>query len=100
MLAQIHKKQTAVLPPPRPEQANRGGGERRQGEGRNNQPPGRRPDRLGTTLLKWFTLATAIGLCLETALGIYMAFKFNPGQQLIWILLLLGTLLPLATIVF
>jgi multisubunit Na+/H+ antiporter MnhC subunit len=49
--------------------------------------------------LKWFFLATSLGLVFTTALGIYMAFKYNRSRVLVWGLLLGGTAIPLALIV-
>ena len=48
--------------------------------------------------LKWFFLATAVGLIFSTLLGIYMAFKFNRSRALVWGMLFLGTAIPLALI--
>jgi hypothetical protein len=66
-----------------------------QPEGRRNEERG--PNKL-TLALKWFFLATAIGLIFSTFLGIYMAFKFNRSRALVWGMLFLGTAIPLALI--
>jgi hypothetical protein len=52
-----------------------------------------------TLALKWFFLAMAVGLISSTLLGIYMAFKFNRNQALVWGMLIAGTVIPLALIV-
>jgi hypothetical protein len=52
-----------------------------------------------TLALKWFFLATTVGLTFSSVLGIYMAFKFNRSRALIWGLLILGTAIPVALIV-
>ena len=88
VLAQVHKKQTAALPPGRPAQPERREAPRR--------PEVKRPVSLATLALRWFTLLMSLGLMATTALGIYMAFKFNPGRRLIWVLLVAGTVLPVA----
>ena len=68
--------------------AQRPQGEKRAGEG------GRRRQSPFTFALKWFFLATSLGLVFTTVLGIYMAFKFNRSRVLIWGLLAGGTLIP------
>ncbi len=93
VLAQLHKKQTAVLPPARPEQANHKEAPKRE---EVRSAPVKKQGSVATVALKWFVLAMSIGLMLTTGLGVYMAFKFNPGRRLIWVLLALGTALPAA----
>ena len=46
--------------------------------------------------LKWFVVLMAIGLTVTSGLGIYMAFKYERNQAIVWGLLIAGTLLPLA----
>ncbi|HXN49617.1 MAG TPA: hypothetical protein VN893_23400 [Bryobacteraceae bacterium] len=70
--------------PPRPE-AGRRSGER----GANKF----------TLALKWFFLAMAVGLIFSTLLGILMAFQYNRSRALVWGLLILGTVIPVALIV-
>ena len=105
-LGSIHKDQTVSEkhgPPPgfareqgRPPEADKAR--------RPQQPPqggrpneGRKSNKL-TLALKWFFLATAVGLIFSTLLGIYMAFKFNRSRALVWGMLFLGTAIPLALI--
>jgi hypothetical protein len=64
-------------------------------DSRRNQERG--PNKL-TLALKWFFLATAVGLIFATLLGIYMAFKFNRSRTLVWGMQFLGTAIPLALI--
>jgi Kef-type K+ transport system membrane component KefB len=64
-------------------------------EGGRNEERG--PNKL-TLALKWFFLAMAVGLIFSIFLGIYMAFKFNRSQALVWGMLFLGTAIPLALI--
>jgi hypothetical protein len=102
-LGSIHKNQTLTErrgPPP----GRVGLGQRRppeMNEGRRPPQSGDRgPRESGFTLaLKWFFLATSLGLVFTTALGIYMAFKYNRSRVLVWGLLLGGTAIPLALIV-
>jgi len=70
---------------------------------RPRQPEGgRRNEERGanklTLALKWFFLATAVGLVFSTLLGIYMAFKYSRSRGPVWGLLLLGTAIPVALI--
>jgi hypothetical protein len=104
-LASIHKDQTVSEKhgpppgfageqkrPPQPDEARRppqpGGGRQSEERGSNKL----------TLALKWFFLATAVGLFFSTLLGIYMAFKFNRSRALVWGLLFLGTAIPAALI--
>lgn len=74
------------------------------GQARRAQPPegGRRnQQRVSnpfTLALKWFFLATAVGLIFSTLLGVYMAFKFNRNRVLVAGVLFLGTAIPVALI--
>jgi hypothetical protein len=80
-------------PQDRAEPANRPPGNERRG----NQ---NRRESLPTLVLKWFFLASSLGLALSTVLGIYMAFKFNRSRALIWGLLFSGTAIPAALVVW
>jgi hypothetical protein len=55
-------------------------------------------ESLFTTALKWFFLATSLGLTFTTVLGIYMAFKYNRSRAVVWSLLAAGTVIPAALI--
>ena len=99
-LGSIHKNQTLAErrgPPP-----GFAGAERRPQEfGAANKPPQRNEIQRQsgfTVALKWFFLATSLGLVFTTLLGVYMAFKFNRSRVLIWSLLLGGTAAPAALI--
>jgi len=109
-LGSIHKDQVVTKqhgPPPgsagqpnRPPQADEA---HRPAQPGPPQPEGaRRNEERGTNkltlALKWFFLATAVGLIFSTLLGIYMAFKFNRSRTLVWGTLFLGTAIPLALI--
>jgi hypothetical protein len=109
-LGSIHKDQVVTKqhgPPPgsagqpnRPPQADEAHRTAQPGTpqpegGRRNEERG--PNKL-TLALKWFFLATAVGLIFSTLLGIYMAFKFNRSRTLVWGMLFLGTAIPLALI--
>lgn len=107
-LGSIHKDQTvSEKHGPPPGFAREQGGPPEAGE--SSRPPqpqgpqggrpneGRKSSKL-TLTLKWFFLATAVGLIFSTLLGIYMAFKFNRSRTLVWGMLFLGTAIPLALI--
>jgi hypothetical protein len=69
------------------------------GERRAPRSEARRLHESGFTLaLKWFFLATSIGLVFTTVLGIYMAFKYNRSRILVWSMLFAGTAIPAALI--
>ena len=102
-MGSIHKKQTLSLrhgPPPgfageqrRLPAGNQALRRLRPDGGHRNQE--QRSNKF-TLALKWFFLATAVGLAFSTLLGVYMAFKFNRSRVLVWGLLLLGTAIPVA----
>jgi hypothetical protein len=105
-LASIHKDQTVSEkhgPPPRlvgeqkrPPESDEARRPPQLPEG-GHRDEKRGPNKL-TLALKWFFLATAVGLTSSTMLGIYMAFKYNRSRALVWGLLLLGTAIPVALI--
>lgn len=106
-LGSLHKNQTVAErrgPPPgsaggqmRSPEARNEGSKPAQGDGpRRNE--GRQQSRF-TLALKWFFLAASMGLVFTTALGIYMAFKFNRSPALIWGLLAGGTAIPAALVI-
>lgn len=67
--------------------------------GRPPRSEDRRPRESGyTSALKWFFLATSLGLVATTLLGIYMAFKYNRSRIIVWSLLLAGTVIPAALV--
>lgn len=91
-LAQLHKKQTLVLPPKRPPAQN---ASRPEAESRPSPEANKPPVQPASTLLmKWFTFLMGIGLDTTTLLGIYMAFKYNRDRRLVWGLLIVGAVLP------
>src|SRR4051812_809137 len=57
--------------------------------------PPRAPRRKRSMPLQIFVGLMAISLISTTLLGIYMSFKYNRDQRLVWGLLILGTVLPL-----
>ncbi len=116
-LASIHKNQTIAErhgPPPglgreqsRPAQASAAEQKRPPSSDEEVRPPqapkdGRGNEERGSNkvslALKWFFLATALGLVSSTLLGIYMAFTFNRSRALVWGMLFLGTAIPVGLI--
>ena len=67
-----------------------GGGEK---HAHNDDAP-----RLSTLLLKWFFLATALGLAISTGLGLWLGLKYTRHKSLSWTLLIAGAAIPLALI--
>lgn len=80
----------------RPPESNKAGASTQTRE--DGRRPEERKANKPTLVLKWFLLATAVGLICSTLLGIYMAFKFNRSRALVWTMLLLGTAIPAALI--
>jgi hypothetical protein len=91
-LAQIHKKQTPVVPvrkPPPPAAAT-------AKPSPPDAPVGKKHNALP---LKVFFLMVAISLFLSTLTGIYMAYKYMRNRKAVTAILLLGAVIPL-TLVF
>lgn len=112
-LAQLHKKQTTVVPvrKPRPEPP---GVSAREGKTGRPTPPDANPDSKQSTKapdaqvpkppghlpMKIFFLLVSVGLFLSTATGIYMAYRYSRGKLLISGLLAAGIILPLLLLPF
>jgi hypothetical protein len=94
-LAEIHKNQRlpqakrespAVASIPLPKKTEAPAPEKRESPARRNP----------SMPLKIFVLFMAVGLVSSSLLGIYMAFRYNRDRRIIWALLSVGTLLPIA----
>lgn len=109
VLGQIHKKQTAILPVRRPAAAPQPAQEAAAG------PHPRQSSEPTTVLatsapqpapqkshmpLKIFFLTVSIGLFVMVLTGIYMAYKYSQSRLVITLLLIAGTVLPLALLPF
>ena len=46
--------------------------------------------------LKWFVVLMAAGLISTSILGIYMAFKYNRDRRIVWAMIILGIIIPIA----
>ena len=91
-LAQIHKKQTPVVParkPPSP------GAAATTKPSPPEAPVGKKHNALP---LKVFFLMVAISLFLSTLTGIYMAYKYMRNRKAVTAILLLGAVIPLALV--
>ncbi len=76
----IHKDQTYTPPPEHPDDANRP----------------QDADPLNTTVLKAFYRVVARGLIVSTLMGVWMAVRYGRRKRLIWALLVIGSILPVA----
>lgn len=98
-LAQVHKKQTTIVPMHKPHPM----------EGENQKPAGgNAPSSPGAVAvaaaprmpqknplpLKIFFAFVALGLFVSTLIGIYMAYRYSRKPALLGVLLLAGVLLP------
>lgn len=105
VLAQIHKKQTANLPPRRPPSpaaaatTPAAGQEPQRSDARpsppaqvDNRAPG--PPQRKPVPLKAFFLLVSLGLVASTLSGIWMAYTYDRNKRLITLLLVAGTILP------
>jgi hypothetical protein len=109
MLAQIHKKQTPIVPikrlPPPEKQVDKAIQEKAQA---SPTPPTEAPKPTGEAALKshnplplkCFFLLASIGLFVSTLSGLYMSYKYIRNRRLITIMLLSGIILPVLLTVF
>lgn len=90
-MAQLHKKQTFVLPAPKPKAA--------VGSPQDSRPtPEKKPagTKASVLVLKCFVFVMSIGLALSTLLGIAMAFFYGGDARVVWAVVLAGIVLPIA----
>jgi hypothetical protein len=113
MLAQIHKKQTPVVPvrkaPPQNKQADKAVPEKTQPSSSNAkaapvEPPKSTeeaaPKSHNALPLKCFFLLVSIGLFASTLSGIYMSYKYVRNRRLITVMLVGGVIVPVLLTVF
>jgi hypothetical protein len=114
MLAQIHKKQTPIVPirkPAPPEKpADKTAPEKAQpSSSATPQPaPAEAPKPTGEAAqkshnplpLKYFFLLVCIGLFISTLSGLYMSYKYIRNRRLITVILLCGIIVPVLLTVF
>ncbi len=118
-LAQLHKKQTTVVPPRRarpaapeasgPTDASRAAAaQSRPPLAMQRQPPALRPSRAGEASapqkshlpMKIFFLLVALSLMTSTLTGIYMSCKYSRGWWVLTGLLVAGVVVPLLLLPF
>ena len=114
MLAQIHKKQTPIVPVRKPlppdKQPDKATPEKAQPSSSNTlQPapveasktPGEAAPKSHNPLpLKCFFLVVSIGLFVSTLSGLYMSYKYIRNRRLITFMLLAGIVVPVLSTVF
>jgi len=91
-LAAIHKDQTYVPPPERDHGAAGGPPDAKP----HGPPPPDDAPPIHTLILKAFYLGVAVCLMGSTLAGVWMALTFSRRKPLIWALLVLGALTPIA----
>lgn len=97
-LAQLHKKQTIILPvrKPRPEASPKAETDRpTQPADPRPKPPAPEPARPTHLPMKLFFVLVALGLASSTLSGIFMAYKYERSKFLLAGLLLAGIAVPL-----
>jgi hypothetical protein len=86
-LGEVHKNQKFELKARRPEKP-------RPASAARAAPEKPRPVALSTLALKWFFLATALGLIVSTCLGLWMGLKYSRNKVLALVLLCAGAVAP------
>ena len=103
-LAQIHKKQTYIIPPRRQQPAKPAPDATKldadKQTGAPAAPPAPSVPPKSHLPLKIFFLVVSIGLFTSTLTGIYMAYKFNRNAWLVSGLLVAGIVLPIFLVGF
>ena len=95
-MAQIHKKQTTNLPKPKGK-ARQAASDSTSSDMEDAPPPKQSARRRSSDWpFKAFVVIMSIGLIVTTLLGIYMSFRYGGDPRLVWGVLLVGALLPVA----
>ena len=112
MLAQIHKKQTTVVPVRKPpsldKQADKAVPEKTQPSSSTQPAVIEAPKSTGEAApkshnalpLKCFFLLVSIGLFVSTLSGLYMSYKYIRNRRLITVMLVGGIIVPVLLTVF
>ena len=113
MLAQIHKKQTPIVPVRKPAPPDREAGkaapEKAQSSSSSIQaapveapkPTSEVTQKSHNALpLKCFFLLVSIGLFISTLSGLYMSYKYIRNRRLITVMLLGGIIVPVLLTIF
>jgi hypothetical protein len=110
-MAQIHKKQTDIVPVKKPRPADAPAGDK---PGKASNPDGSQKQHKAPDVpagpptpapkshlpLKIFFLLVAIGLFISTITGIYMSYKYTRNKLLITLLLIAGFVIPIVLLPF
>jgi hypothetical protein len=100
-LAQLHKKQTTILPQRKPKPADSKPADTKPEVAKAPTPaPAPAPPQKTHMPMKIFFLLVALGLFTSTSTGIYMAYKFNRSKLLVTGLLVAGVVVPLVLLKF
>jgi uncharacterized iron-regulated membrane protein len=111
-LAQIHKKQTPIVParkaPPQDKPIDKGATEKSRTDAPASQaaPPvspkidGPTPKPHKALPLKIFFLLVSIGLFISTISGLYMSYKYIRNLKLITAILVAGIIIPILLTIF
>jgi hypothetical protein len=95
LMAQLHKKQTYSLPPAKSKSTEL------VSESRSAKPQQQIAKTHQASLpLKFFVAVMSIGMIVTALLGIYMAFLYGGDRRVIWGLLILGAVMPMAMLLF
>jgi hypothetical protein len=90
-MAQLHKKQTLVIPPPKSKASDASGSDIHTAP--DKKPAGDSPAKFA---LKCFMFVMSIGLMLSTLFGVVMALLYGGDSRIVWAVVLAGLLLPTA----
>ncbi|HWA93331.1 MAG TPA: hypothetical protein VG844_01930 [Terracidiphilus sp.] len=92
-MAQLHKKQTAQIPPPKNRAQPKKGDEAPAATAK--QKTGNNGAKLA---LKWFVFVMSLALMLTTFLGVMMALRYGGSVRVVWAVVLFGVLFPVAIV--
>jgi hypothetical protein len=100
MLAQIHKKQTPIvpvrkLPPPDKPAADKAATVPQQPSSPPKAPDVPVPKQHNSLPLKIFFLLVAIGLFVSTLTGLYMSYRYLRNRLVITVILVVGIVIPI-----
>ncbi len=97
-MAQLHKKQTFNVPPPKIREKKDDKGELKPIVADESPVvPGKNPDGDKTrSALKYFVFVMSIAFILTTILGVVMALRYRGNPRVVWTVILIGTLFPVA----
>jgi hypothetical protein len=99
-LAQLHKKQTTVVPVRKPRPADAPKADKPADAPAAKAPDASAPKTKTHLPMKIFFLLVAVGLFTSTLTGIYMAYKYSRSKLVITGILLAGIIVPLLLLGF